>query len=573
MTHSRHQRRSPVPPVALHSKPRQEQGIAMMITLMVGMLLLAAGTGLLSRLLMARKLGAAESYQQMAEAAALNGFNRILGTLNKNSETDYRGYLLSVDNAEPVNPANAWPWETVALSTDAAPPLEELCTSTNNGLPASDPDSWPRSQLQITSGASQRDDGRGAIQLYYRLRSYKSPENTQGEGIFQVEGVVKRENQTGDDDYLARSLLTRSLYVQSIVAGADNWAVMGGHHMQLGESSITDENGGEGSGQILLDVDTATAVDVSRCSDNAYKTSLVNATASSLGAKVWPTLNRGLPLPSLFDQDGAIDSDDNGDPRLWSFDDSPEPDDAGTTVRTDASASFHSQCPNDEIVCVRSQNSSSFSTPAGVTVANDAITIHADDICRNQNSFECHMYVEHLDLRNTRLLIENSARPVVLHLEKPLNDTINPNLSGMIQLRSGSVLCGVNNGSSNCNQQPERLVISAGAGNTGMGCIDMPHTVRWEGDTLDTSSLPHAIVHLPRGIARPLSDAALNGVIWAHSICADNGDIQLITSTSNGTVIRAADTLWQWSDKGFPGYGRMVTRGIRGTGFDTFERW
>ena len=104
MTHSRHQRRSPVPPVALHSKPRQEQGIAMMITLMVGMLLLAAGTGLLSRMLMARKLGAAESYQQMAEAAALNGFNRILGTLNKNSETDYRGYLLSVDNAEPVNP-------------------------------------------------------------------------------------------------------------------------------------------------------------------------------------------------------------------------------------------------------------------------------------------------------------------------------------------------------------------------------------------------------------------------------------------------------------------------------------
>ena len=294
----------------------------------------------------------------------------------------------------------------------------------------------------------------------------------------------------------------------------------------------------------------------------------MNATASDLGEKVWPTLNRGLPLPTLFEQDKSIDTDINDEPRIWSFDDSRD-----TDTQNAANTSFHASCPDEEIVCVRQQNSLSFSKPMGVSVANGVITIHAEDICKNQDGFECHLYVEHLDLRRTRLLIENSTRPVVLHLEKPLNDAVNPNLSGMIQLRSGSVLCGVNTGSTDCNEQPERLVISAGAGNTGIACNDMPHTLRWEGNTLANSSLPHAIIHLPRGVVKPFSDAALNGVIWAHSICAGSGDIQLITETSNGSVINAANTLWQWSDKGFPGYGRMVTRGIRGSGFDTFRRW
>ncbi len=542
----------------------------MVTTLLMGTVLLAGGTGLLTRMLMSRKIGASESYQQMAETAALNGFNRILSTLNKNDPSDYRGYLLTLDNIEPSLASDPWPWESVALATNSgAPPLQELCIDTSNGLPATDPQNWPRTQIQTTSGASQRSDGKGAIQLYYRLRGYASPGSSGvGEGVFEVEGVVKRESQSGEDEYLARTLLRRSLYVQSIVAGEDNWAVMAGHHMELASSSITNAGGDEGSGQILLDVDAASAVDVGRCNDNAYKASLVNATASDLGEKVWPTLNRGLPLPTLFEQDKSIDTDANDEVRIWSFDDSSE-----TDTRTAANESFHTICPDEEIVCVRQQNSLSVSTPTGISVANGVITIHAEDICKNQDGFECHLYVEHLDLRRTRLLIENSTRPVVLHLEKPLNDAVNPNLSGMIQLRSGSVLCGVNSGSTDCNKQPERLVISAGAGNTGMACNDMPHTLRWEGNTLANSSLPHAIIHLPRGVVKPFGDAALNGVIWAHSICAGSGDIQLITETSNGSVINAANTLWQWSDKGFPGYGRMVTRGIRGSGFDTFRRW
>ena len=63
----------------------EEQGMSMVIALMMGMVLTVGVSGLMMRQLMTRKLGAAKSYQQMAETAALNGFNRILGELNDNN--------------------------------------------------------------------------------------------------------------------------------------------------------------------------------------------------------------------------------------------------------------------------------------------------------------------------------------------------------------------------------------------------------------------------------------------------------------------------------------------------------
>ncbi|HGY5551755.1 MAG TPA: hypothetical protein ACN46R_08880, partial [Prochlorococcus sp.] len=56
--------------------PKSEEGMAMLLALLTGFTLLAGASGLLIRQLMARKLGASESYHQMAEAAAVNGFNR-----------------------------------------------------------------------------------------------------------------------------------------------------------------------------------------------------------------------------------------------------------------------------------------------------------------------------------------------------------------------------------------------------------------------------------------------------------------------------------------------------------------
>jgi hypothetical protein len=50
--------------------PRQEEGMAMVAALLMGVVLLAGTTGLMILQLAERKLGAAESYQQIAESAA-----------------------------------------------------------------------------------------------------------------------------------------------------------------------------------------------------------------------------------------------------------------------------------------------------------------------------------------------------------------------------------------------------------------------------------------------------------------------------------------------------------------------
>ena len=69
----------------------------------MGMLLITAATGLVVRQLTARKLGASESYQQMAETAASNGFNRIIAVLNNSDENNYRGFY----SQRTINPTPA----------------------------------------------------------------------------------------------------------------------------------------------------------------------------------------------------------------------------------------------------------------------------------------------------------------------------------------------------------------------------------------------------------------------------------------------------------------------------------
>ena len=80
-----------------------EEGLAMVLALLMGVTLIIGASGLLIRQLMARKLGSSESYQQMAEAASVNGFNRILSVLNNNDPSEYRGYLYNLVNNEDEN--------------------------------------------------------------------------------------------------------------------------------------------------------------------------------------------------------------------------------------------------------------------------------------------------------------------------------------------------------------------------------------------------------------------------------------------------------------------------------------
>ena len=71
-------------PVSIWKSPIQrakqdQEGMALILALLLGMVMMVGVSGLLARQLMSRRLSAKESYQQMAESAANNGLNRILG--------------------------------------------------------------------------------------------------------------------------------------------------------------------------------------------------------------------------------------------------------------------------------------------------------------------------------------------------------------------------------------------------------------------------------------------------------------------------------------------------------------
>ena len=118
----------------------------MVLALLMGTTLIIGASGLLIRQLMARKLGSSESYQQIAEAASVNGFNRILSVLNNNDPSEYRGYLYNLVN----NEAEDFNWELDAASRTQL--LEQICTDTSKGLPIlADGAQWPTGHTKAVS--------------------------------------------------------------------------------------------------------------------------------------------------------------------------------------------------------------------------------------------------------------------------------------------------------------------------------------------------------------------------------------------------------------------------------------
>ena len=539
----------------------EEQGMSMVIALLMGMILTVGISGLMMRQLMTRKLGAAESYQQMAETAALNGFNRILGELNDNNNESYKGYLYTLDHHEgdPETPGTEkWGWKAVNQQDF---PLKELCTDRSQAIQAvpSDGSTEGAPLVDLTDGAtSQRSDGKANIKLQYRLRGYYSPGiDGFGEGSFQVEGVVLREGEDSKNNYLARTLLLRSLYVQSIVAGEGDWAVLAGQNLNLGDTQIL------GDGKVLLDSNSAIPYQTATGCLPANLLGDVNASPSNnnLENKIIPVFNKGLPPASWWDLGLTHDKRSGSDKeRIWSFDDQND---------LDCGA----------IVCSRDLDNE-ISTARTDLIENDGavIRLKASEICQGSGS-DCHIFLEHLNLNSTRLLIETSSdRPVIVHLEYPGTSTVKPSqvgITGSINLSRNSQLCGVNTGDTYCNDEPEQLVILSSAPKPPgiRSCLVSPETdqyvLKFEGN-----SLPNAVVHLLPGIVKTGANTNLNGLIWADGICTNSGEFSLITDTKNSSnLIRDINELWGWSSKGFAGYGQTVIRGIRGTGLDTFRRW
>ena len=544
----------------------------MLIALMMGMVLMAGVTGLLLRQLMGRKLGAAESYQQMAETAALNGFNRILSELNNDDNTSYKGYLFTLDHHGgdiDSSGSEKWGWN---LSNQADFPLRELCTNRSQlpeAVPASSSTGKPPHVALTENTSSQREDGKANIQLHYRLRGYTTTatasNNGSGEGRFQIEGLVARNGDDPGKGYLARTLLLRSLYVNSIVAGEGDWAVLAGQTLSLGDTEILDKNGSTGEGKVLLDVNSADRyLTANGClPSNLLEDVGASNTNDNLENKVIPILEKGLPTSNLWNlglsQDQASDSDKV---RIWSFDDTDSLEDC------------------DAIACNRESTSAEADEYDDLDESTGSvIRLSASELCKGTGN-DCHIFVEHINLTSTRLLIETSAnRPVVLHLEYPGTSTVapsEPGITGSINLGSGAQLCGVDAGSDICNGKPEQLIIlsaapkPSGVRSCGVSPVSDKYVLAFEGD-----SLPAASVHLIPGIVKTgTSSTSLNGLIWADGVCTDAGPFDLITGTSgDSTVVRDLNEQWDWESQNFPGYGQMVTRGIRGTGLDTFRRW
>lgn len=559
----------------------------MLIALMMGMVLMAGVTGLLLRQLMGRKLGAAESYQQMAETAALNGFNRILSELNNDDNLAYKGYLFTLDqNAGDISSdgSEKWGWNA---SYPNHFPLRELCTNRSQlpeAVPAHTRNGEPPHVALTESESSQREDGKANIQLQYRLRGYTSTatasNNGTGEGRFHIEGLVVRDGDDPSKGYLARTLLLRSLYVNSIVAGEGDWAVLAGQTLSLGDTEILDEDGQEGDGKVLFIVNDdddyfkfdpdptrpGEADEIIRgCSPSELLEDVkASNTNDNLENRIVPILETGLPKSTLWDlgltQDKASNSEKG---RIWSFDD--------TGSLNDCNA----------IACSRDSDSEDAEERDDLEESGGSvIRLSTSELCQGTGD-DCHIFVEHINLTSTRLLIETSAkRPVVLHLEYPGTSTVSPSepgITGSINLGSGAQLCGVSAGENNCNGKPEQLIIlSAAPKPDGVrSCLASPQTDKYV-LAFDGNSLPAASVHLIPGIVKTgTGTTSLNGLIWADGICTDAGPFDLITGTSGGdsTVVRDLDEQWDWANQNFPGFGQMVSRGIRGTGLDTFRRW
>jgi hypothetical protein len=550
--------------------PQHEQGMAMVMALLMGVVLLAGATGLMIRQMMARKLGAAESYSQLAESAALR------------------------------NDPEQWGWISPNMPSTAdtsGTQLVELCTPVDRFISAYPQGTEGEAAIIPINTSNVRADGiKEEIQVGYRLRSYNTTATGgNGEGSFYVEGIVRR-----GENILARALLKRALFISSRVAGAGDWAVMSGHNLRLNDTTIN------GPGNIFYLTkspdDYAANAYSSKCFGSLLDdvgTSNSDLAGPSQNNQIWP-INidetkrgvSGLPPTNLFEkerQDDTTKNSNGGTIRIWSFDDSdPAPADRDGDGLNDLEPDGLTEIrypalPCGEAVCVRDADDTGaedFRTLAeeGINLSSSTstITLSKDILCRNSEAFDCHVYLDHVNLSTTKLHLETSdTRSIVLHLDQPVSYPTNLSLSQAITLRGSAELCGVNAGSSSCNSKPEQLVITASAGTapTTDACGREAQSVSFTGATL-----PNALIYLPTGIVRP-NDATLTGLVWASSICVLDDDntaasFTLTTEQNGVSVVQKANDLWGWSERfNYPGYGRMVTRAIRGTSLDIFERW
>ncbi len=573
-------------------KFREEEGIALIMTMLLGAILLAGVSALMVRQLTARKLVASESYRQLAETAANNGLNQILSELNHDSTDQYRGYLLGLSNIEDTsNSQNNYLWEKV--NTEKSPIFHEICTDTSKGLPDHPGGTnkfWPTDAIEeqtLQGTKSIRDDGKKELHSYYRLRSYKNPPKSDqldnGEAKFIIEGLVKRKGMV-EGQYLARARLERSLKVEAAVLKkrAEDWAILFAHDYQLGKTSIN------GKGLITWAIQEGNAESISKdCGTKNLINHISNNKNSKIQTRIWPVTNQNLQSAStktLFELKGNIDRRSAGSQkRIWRIDDTNSYQTGKDNYRKN-SVCKRSRQRGLLPICERIDDGSDPTLQSDyesiVTNLQDfykqpnnykgwEIVLSQKDFCPGKSG-DCHIYIEHLNLETSKVYIENDKRPVILHLTTPSQDSNQISRSnGTFQLSNLALLCGVNEGKKICNKKPERLIIVSDhdikSPDNATSCSSKSYPLKIAG-----SSLPHAFLMLRKGTMELTANTKLNGAIWSHNICANNNELSV---TIPPKFMEKMYGMWDWKNKNFSGLGRSISRAIRGSGYDTFQRF
>ena len=541
------------------SIPKGAEGLALPLALMIGALLLVASAGLVVKMMMLRSAGAAESYKQLAELAGGNGLNRILAKLNDTQTSDI-SYLWRLSQDQELDSTGTPIRQWDLSETSIRPLMEQPCSALNLNANT-------KSILlggDLSHGNNLRSDGRkGSVAISYRLRSY-TYSSGDSKATFYIEGYAT-QGSGSDQQVIGRSLLTRVLALKRSVPSNDDWGVFAAKTMVLGPSTIT------GNGKILWLMDTSAANRfgvLGACNSSALGSAL-GSNSTSMQAKIWPVVGSDFPSPGIFDQLSAVDQVPASNPaqrRIWNIDDKRSTTCSGITPATGATG---------EAICTRGETSTSWisgETSATVTRVNgtiSTITLHADTICNGVNTSQpCLIWMESIQLRNGATLSIETAnstgpRPVVLRMLRP-QETIAITNGKLCQADYSSITTSP----LPCSNRPsaENMAIVASNGDSSTSCSTATQTLKFGG-----TSLPAAIVLMPQGTISINGAAAMNGLLWAGTICASPG-VTLTTNNSSGTsIIDGFKKLWKWDDS--MTFGRTITRGIRGTGLDLFRRW
>ena len=157
-----------------------EQGVTLLLALLIGMIILAGASALMVKQLSNRRITKGESYEQMAENAAANGFNQILSALNNTTPGEYLGYLFIND----YDGSSASKWVNDIM-------LEQPCSKNINNNGAAPSWMTNRSNTSTSSAKTLLSTKSGDVRSEFNLRAYYAPKEGQS-ATFEVEGFAKK---------------------------------------------------------------------------------------------------------------------------------------------------------------------------------------------------------------------------------------------------------------------------------------------------------------------------------------------------------------------------------------------